>query len=423
MALRSLKLLFPALLLHASRVSGQTANSSIVSIPYQYTYLLPDGFANNVNESFVNGTSTSNSSVNSLLKSAATAPFISYDDSFLDILGSSPQPRLIQQRDTLFAYEAGVWVPERNEVWFSTAIEQSMNIPGHINVFNLNTSAVYPLNGTSQPIYNPNGAYYFEGKVYFATYPGNSTYPGPGNYRGGVISVDARTLEVETVVNSYFGLPFNSIDDTVWVTRGNDRYMFFSDLYYDSFEFTKVPIPSMPNQVWRWDPQQEVLLPVINRNEASPNGVRVSPDMRTLYVTDNTGTFEQSYPFDAALGPAATNWLGPYIYKYDLDEEMMPVNRRVFGLVREGIADGLHVDDDGNVWTGESEGVVVRNPKGKVIGVFNAAYFQGSRAKQTGVPIANFALAGDTLVIGGVSALWTVKLGKTVVRAGSSIVN
>ena len=122
-------------------------------------------------------------------------------------------------------------------------------------------------------------------RVYFATYPGNSTYPGPGNYRGGVMSVDARTLEVETVVNSYFGLPFNSIDDIVWVTQGNDRYMFFSDLYYDSYEFTKVPIPSMPNQVWRWDTQQEVLLPVINRNEVSPNGVRVSPAVSYTHLT------------------------------------------------------------------------------------------------------------------------------------------
>lgn len=102
---------------------------------------------------------------------------------------------------------------------------------------------------------------------------------------------------------------------------------------------------------------------------------------------------------------------------------MFPVNRRVFGLVREGIADGIHVDDDGNVWTAESEGVVVRNPKGRVIGLFNAAYFQGEVAAAAGIPIANFALAGDTLVIFGVSSLWTVKLGKTVVSADSVIVN
>ena len=101
----------------------------------------------------------------------------------------------------------------------------------------------------------------------------------------------------------------------------------------------------------------------------NPNGVRVSPDMKTLYVTDSTGTFSGAAPYTPASGPGDVSWYGPYVYAYDLDERMLPVNRRVFAQVRQGIADGIHVDDEGNVWTGEYEGVVVRNPAGKVIGV------------------------------------------------------
>lgn len=101
---------------------------------------------------------------------------------------------------------------------------------------------------------------------------------------------------------------------------------------------------------------------------------------------------------------------------------MMPVNRRLFGMVRQGIADGIHIDDAGNVWTGESEGVVVRNPQGKTIGVFNAQYFQADKSV-SGLAIANFAIAGDTLVFLSTTRLWTVKLGRTVVGRNSVIVN
>ena len=75
--------------------------------------------------------------------------------------------------------------------------------------------------------------------------------------------------------------------------------------------------------------------------------------MRTLYVTDSTATFAAAGPNSPASGPSDTFWLGPYVWAYDLNEQMMPVNRRLFAQVRQGIADGIHVDDAGNVWTGK----------------------------------------------------------------------
>ncbi|KAI6888172.1 calcium-dependent phosphotriesterase [Hortaea werneckii] len=388
-----------ALLCSAIIAPTQAVNQS-VRIPHENTYLLPSEFSGNINQSFVNGTTTSNFSINSLLQKANAAPFIAYDDSFLDIIGDKPQPKLIDNRTTLFAYEAGVWIPELNEVWFTSSTYQASTIPGYITVFDLLANTLHELNGTSKPIINPN------------------------ERTNSMANVDPRTLEVETVINSYFGLPFNFPDDLVWTTQGNNRYLFFTDPFYGFIPYPdNFKTPQLPVGVWRWDPREEILLPVISRNEIQPNGVRVSPDMKSLYVTDSTATFVTQTPYNPPVRPAAENWLGPYIYKYDLNGEMLPVNRRVFGLVREGIADGIHVDDDGNVWTAESEGIVVRSPKGKVIGVFNAAHFQGEAAAASEIPIANFALAGDTLVIFGVSSLWTVKLGKTVVSANSVIVN
>jgi gluconolactonase len=91
-------------------------------------------------------------------------------------------------------------------------------------------------------------------------------------------------------------------------------------------------------------------------------------------------------------------------------------------MARQGIADGIHVDDAGNVYTGEWEGVVVRNPAGKTIGVFNSQFFQADKQADA-LPMANFALAGDTLVFLSTTRLWTVKLAKTVVSEDSPIVN
>lgn len=405
-----------------SRVGADTPfgmNQSAVSIPYEYTYLLPNGFEGNVNRTFVNGTTVpDNSTINDLLHAASQAPFISYDPEFLDIIGPSPEIKLIQERhDDLFAYEAGVWVPCQNQVWFTSSVAQVPAKPPTVYVLDLPTSTVWKLNGTTGDEFaNANGGYYFDGKVYFGTYETNTSF------RAGVLSIDPQTLHVETIVNSYFGLPLNGPDDLVWARnpRNNDTYMYFADLDF-AYEAGASPVPpQMADGVWRWDPQRKLLLPVITRNELDPNGIRVSPDQKILYVTDTRPTFIPSAPFENT-GAAMKSWLGPYIYKFDLDEDMFPVNRRVFGYVREGIADGLHIDDAGRVWTGESEGIVVRRKDGKVLGVFNGPWFLQDKLA-TGLAMANFALAGDVLVVEALNRLWTVKLGKTVVAKDSPIV-
>ena len=201
--------------------------------------------------------------------------------------------------------------------------------------------------------------------------------------------------------------------------RTDAPYLFFTS-FFTALE-PGAPTPNLdrpvalPNGVWRWDPQEQTLLPVISRLDIPiPNGVRVSPDQKTLYVTDSLGTHAGgSAEGNQGYAPTA----GPNIYAYDLDDAALPVNKRVFGLVRTGYADGIHVDDAGRVWTAEGEGVVVRSAKGKVLGVFNAAAF-GIDAK-AGVQIANFALAGETLFVGAFDRLYAIQLAE-VVAVGQS---
>ncbi len=342
-----------------------SSNASVVSVPQEHTYLLPDGFEGNSNYTFVNGTHTSSDTINNVLAAAKAAPAISYDQEFLDVVGTDPEIKLIEERPEGhdFAYEMGVWVPERNSVWFTTAVSGD-RVPAVMYELDLGTNKISEVQ-TKGNLVNPNGGYYFEGKVYIATYPNNQTYS------GGVVAVDVNTLEVEMITNSYFGLRYNGknttlttivdctdfvssgVDDIAWASRDDNSYMYYTDLNFAFLAYENLPPLQLPAAVYRWDPQQKVVLPIISRNEINPNGVRVSPDMKTLYVTDSDATFAAAGPNSPASGPSDTFWLGPYVWAYDLNEAMMPVNRRLFAQVRQGIADGMHVDDAGNVWTGE----------------------------------------------------------------------
>jgi gluconolactonase len=91
-----------------------------------------------------------------------------------------------------------------------------------------------------------------------------------------------------------------------------------------------------------------------------------------------------------------------------------PLTNVCLASPRTGIPDGLHADDYGRIWTGESEGIVVRNPRGKVIVIFNAETILADQS----IPIANFALAGDVLVLLASKRLWTLKLAQKLVSPG-----
>jgi gluconolactonase len=252
---------------------------------------------------------------------------------------------------------------------------------------------------------------YGAGGFYF----GDSVYIGSLSPGAGVIAIKPTDLSATTIFNSYFGLPISLADDLVWVTLpSGKRYLYFTSFFTALEPGHVVPTldrpVTVPNCVWRWDPQEEVLLPVISRLDVPiPNGIRVSPDQKTLYVTDSLSTGAGGAA-EGNQGYAPT--AGPNIYAFELNNDGFPINKRLFGLARSGYPDGIHVDDAGRVWTAEGEGIVVRSPAGKILGVFNAAAF-GVEASD-GMQIANFALAGDTLFVAAFDSLYAVKLAEVV---------
>ncbi|TGO12587.1 hypothetical protein BTUL_0086g00630 [Botrytis tulipae] len=371
------------------------AQAATISIDPESTYLILPSYQGNINQNFID-TQTSNASLSALLTSAKSSAFISYDSEFLNLLGTNPTATLIAQRDFSFANEAGVWVPDRNEVWFTSS---SINDVTTISVLNLNTSEIHTPK-TSIPLVNPNGGTYFNHLVYFAG-DGNATVP-PAIY-----AVDPATGDTEIIINSYFGVPFNGPNDLTWVNDHGTPYLFFTDDPLSSL-FDGGPAAVLPDAVWRFSPTTKSLVPVISRADILvPNGINVNAAMNTLYVTDTT-------PINTT-DSGAFNSGSNAIYKFDLDTDMFPINKRLIGISRTGVPDGIHIDDQNRIWTAESEGIVVRNNVGKVLGLFNAELFLDDPAGEPGIEIANFALAGDVLVVEGSGKLWTVKLAEVVV--------
>ncbi|MCJ1403807.1 hypothetical protein MMC11_007030 [Xylographa trunciseda] len=378
----------------ATTASVASCKNTTVSVDSTLSYrLLPD-FEGNITDNFID-TTTTNSTVASVFAAAREAVFISYDPEFLEIIGPNPTLKLIAQRNESFAIEAGVWVPDRNEVWFTSPTVDNV---GSVWVLNLATSEVYtPV--TSIPIITPNGGYYFNGVVYI-------TGQGTATDAPCIYAIDPATGHTSIVVNSYFGVRFGGPNDVTWVKRGNNSYMFFTDDPLSQF-YSGGQVDVLPDAVWRYDPQTQSIVPVISRADVLvPNGITVSADQRKLFVTDTTAT---SGPLSQGAG--AGNSGSPAIYSFDLDDDLFPINKRMLGIARRGVPDGLHVDDTGRVWTGEYEGIVVRNSKGKVIGVFNSETTLSDQSTR----VENFALAGDTLVLLDGERVWTLKLAYEVV--------
>jgi gluconolactonase len=372
------------------------AANATVSIDPELTYLLPPDYTGELQQNFID-TNTTNTSENAKLAAAQKAPFISYDPEFTALLGPNPTLKLVAQREAPFADEAGVWVSDRNEVWFTSSTVDNQS---YLTVLDLKTSEVYTPQ-TSIPIVNPNGGYYFNGTVYIA---------GTGTFTEApcIYGINPANGETRVILNTYFGLQFNGPNDITWVTRGEKAYMFFTD---DPIAERYAPgsgIPSqLPDAVWRFDPQERTLVPVISRADMLiPNGIRVNANQTKLYVTDSSAT--NSFP---TLRGGAVGTGSPAIFVYDLDDDAFPVNKRMVGISRSGVPDGIHIDDADRIWTGEFEGVVVRNAQGKVLGLFNSE----ATVAKPGTHLQNFALAGDTLVLLDIQRLWTLKLAQTVV--------
>ena len=111
----------------------------------------------------------------------------------------------------------------------------------------------------------------------------------------------------------------------------------------------------LPQNVYRIDGVTGEAMPVATEIRG-PNGLAFSPDETKLYLVESRATPNR------------------LILSFDVADGKRLANRQVFIDAGPGTPDGFRCDIDGNLWCGwgmgsdELDGVVIYNPKGKLIG-------------------------------------------------------
>jgi gluconolactonase len=183
-----------------------------------------------------------------------------------------------------------------------------------------------------------------------------------------VASLNLTTKRKTLLATRFEGKRFNSPNDLV---RASDGSIYFTDPPYGLEGLDKSPLKELAwNGVYRLDPDGRVTL--VERGMTFPNGVILSPDERTLYVSnsDPHRAVVMAYPrnADGSLGPGRV-----FADMTNLAQSGLP-----------GLPDGMAIDRDGNLFATGPGGVHVFTPTGQRLGRID-----------TGTAIANCAFGGD----------------------------
>jgi len=158
-----------------------------------------------------------------------------------------------------------------------------------------------------------------------------------------IVRVDLATRQRTILAESFQDKRFNSPNDLV-LARSGDIY--FTDPPFGLTNTQKSTLRELTyTGVFRLTPSNQVHLIADN---LSPNGIALSPDNRTLYVTDTSG------------------WVAIDLDASDAATEQRPfVRTESVGGAR---GDGMKADLAGNIWTSGRGGIYVFSPKGEHIG-------------------------------------------------------
>jgi len=149
------------------------------------------------------------------------------------------------------------------------------------------------------------------------------------------------------VVSRFEGKRFNSPNDLVFA---KDGALYFTDPPYGLAKQDEDPAKELAfNGVYRFANGR---LQVVVRDLNRPNGLAFSPDGKFLYVNNSD--------------PARN-----LVMRYDVVSDGTLVNGRVFADLTskvDGLADGMKVDANGNIYTAGPGGIWVLSPGGKHLG-------------------------------------------------------
>jgi gluconolactonase len=176
--------------------------------------------------------------------------------------------------------------------------------------------------------------------------------------------------QVTRLVDSHDGRRLNAPNDVVVKSDGT---IWFTDPVYgiqNDYEGGRQQ-SEQPPALYRFDPGSGEIR-IAAGDFDGPNGLAFSSDERRLYVSE-TGDQSSDNPRQ-------------YIRVFEVDDDGTLRGGEVFHKIAPGYADGMKVDEDGNVWSSAADGVHCLSPEGRLLGkilvphrVSNLAF--GGRAK------------------------------------------
>lgn len=176
-----------------------------------------------------------------------------------------------------------------------------------------------------------------------------------------IVRTDMTTGKSVILAGLFNGRAFNAPNDLV---IDKQRRIYFTDPRYYGHESIEQPVAG----VYRIDPDGTVKLLIADAGK--PNGIAISPDQRTMYVS-SIGP-PATAPMPPGL-PAAMNLNAVYAYALAPDGSVGPRRTLVDYAGRRTGIDGMAVDVEGNIYAArvsavpQDRGVVVFSPGGEEI--------------------------------------------------------
>ena len=201
-----------------------------------------------------------------------------------------------------------------------------------------------------------------------------------------IAKVDLKTKAKTFLVDKCDGKRFNSPNDLCIAKSGA---IYFTDPPYGLTDGMTSAAKELPfSGVYRFDPNGT--LTVLDKELAYPNGIALSPDESTLYVTNT----DSAKPMLKAYSLGANGQVESARTLFDFTAMMSPSAK--------GGPDGIKIDQDGNLFVAGPGGILVLSNKGKLLGLINVT----GRAS----PNCAFGEDGSTLFICATDIVAKVKL-------------
>lgn len=185
-----------------------------------------------------------------------------------------------------------------------------------------------------------------------------------------VVEMTTKGQVVKVIADRYDGKPLDGPNDIVTDTKGG--------IYFTDPQFTMEAVKFQPGRTVYYLSPEGKLTRIVEPNDfAMPNGIVLSPDGKTLYI-NNTYDNESWYPVNSDKDN--------FIWAYDVNEDGTISNGRKFAMLfltgnvldrqgRSTSADGMAIDQMGNLYVGTYYGVQIFNAKGEYIGMINLPTF------------------------------------------------